>query len=128
MKSILILPLLAFAIIAAAILHARKPATSAQEIGIGRLNKQFRELQNILPANANISLLTADVSSEVSFWGRYLLAYPYGVADKQDKLDTTITICSMHSKDSVLHTITDGRRVLWAKADDEYRYFLTCKP
>ena len=123
MKSTFVLVLVLLAIIVATVLHSFKSITGNEDIVIVEIDKGLNGMYHILPKNANISIKTFDASYLLC---RYILAYPYATVDKNENLDTVINICSITTKDSVLHSITDRRKVIWSNKDDHYQYFLTC--
>lgn len=115
------------AIIIATVLHCQKKNVYDIEDKIDLLAKGCKRLDGVVPPNTNLSLYVYN-DNMAYLWCRYLLAYPYGVYDKgYGKTDTVVSILGLNTNDSVIHALTNDRRVIRVYQDASFRYYITSK-
>lgn len=130
MKNILIPVLLIAAIAAGTIVHLKKNKPDAADDYVKAIDELAVSLKGMEAAVSPASRLSARFYGNspvpVYLLARYVLAYPYGISDSKNNLDTVLNICSPDAGDSVIRSISKGRKVIWSREDEKYKYFLTC--
>ena len=129
MKSAAVVLIVLLAIVISTCLHARKINSETDEID--QTAVALKGIENVLPANANISIQAFDVPDQTWLYCRYLL-FPRNCvlyrrwADSRLPFDTTLSIISTSISDSVGHLVTDRRKVIWSAEYEKSMYYLTC--
>lgn len=135
------------AVVVTAVLYAGK--INSREEPFDKMKTTLAGIDEVTPADANITLELLGVANEVPYWVRYILAPRYisAPAYKNDtvsvvkevngqkrnmlrvvkvfKYDTALTVYPLQMPDSVAKAKVAGRRVLWQNKDERYAYILT---
>src|SRR5688572_14602582 len=101
MKDLLVVIISLVAISVATILHRERKVTEQSDIAIENLEKSFRVVKEIVPESASISFRWYNADG-VFLWSRYVLAPRHITENTEGRFDTTLTICGIHSTDSLL--------------------------
>lgn len=92
------------------------------------LEAAFSGIEEIVPENANVSLLCLDDTisyDRLYCWTRYLLA-PRFICSYANEFDTVLVIEPLNSNKYLSNPKVMNRKVLWKKEHDVYRFLLTC--
>jgi hypothetical protein len=129
MKFFPVISLIITTITIATILHAVK--INGETDDMDKMSLALKGIEKVLPATANISIQSLGGPDNRWFYCRYLLVPRHcvlyrPVLDSSRKFDTLLTITSFDASDSIVHTITDYRKIIWENKDKQYKYYLTC--
>ena len=129
MKSALVITLIIIAVIVATIVHSAKINHETDDID--KMASGLKGIEKVLPVNSNISIQSFGVPDQAWLYCRYLLVPRYCVlykplVDTKGKFDTLLALAPVSATDSLLHVITDNKKIIWEGADQQYKYYLTC--
>lgn len=129
MKSVPVIALMAAAIVVATLLHSAKNNRDTDDID--KIANGLKGIEKVLPEDANVFIQQYGIPGEYWLYCRYVLVPRNSVLFRTDlngnrRVDTIIAITTKDATDSVLHVITDNRKVLWQHDDEQYKYYLTC--
>jgi hypothetical protein len=128
MRAYLPVVILVFFVVFVSVSFANKAADTT--VGIDYMKRDFGELNEVLPAGANISVAYKDVDS-ASFINtfmlfRYILTPRYVSIDPKE-FDTVFTFFGREPSAAGLHAVIDNRKVLWEKKGSNCFFVLTAK-
>lgn len=111
--------------------YAYQSASAQKEVGIDAVHRDFGALADILPRNANVSVVanmaknsdSTDLLRGFLFIRMVLVPRHFTFAPGYD---TVLTLFDRRPTEAEALSAVHGKRVLWAKKGDDCLYVLTC--
>ncbi len=111
--------------------YAYQSASAQKEVGIDTVYRDFGGLADVLPRDANVSVVAHMAKAADStdllrgfFFIRLVLAPRHFTFEPN--YDTVLTLFDRRPTEAEALSAVHGRRVLWAKKGDDCLYVLTC--
>lgn len=125
MKGGLVFIVLVVATVVATRQHINK--SNPQGERIEKLAEGLKEVNKYLPPGSNFKFnMPEGAPGDAYMLWRYILAPAYASIHPKEQFDTVLSICNTNISDSLIHALTDNRKVLCTSTDGQYKYYLTC--